>query len=278
MARRFFARWLDPWERAYHRLPEGQRTREDLNLDEAAIRAALESSGIPIREHHIDVPAFRAWRARAEYESLHPDYYPTNREEKTLEHYLAAELAGLGPGQVVIDIASQTGVVGEVYRRLYSVETYQQDLDYPQGLHGRQIGGDAAQMAVPDNFADVMTLHCSFEHFEGTSDTGFIREAGRVLKPGGTLIIAPLYLAQHYAAITYPPHSARRVTFEPDQRIHALRHWQNRFGRFYDVQHFLDRVWQHRGDLAGEILVIANYRDVSPTVYMRYVLVLRKPA
>jgi len=270
------SRFFDPWERAFARLPEDRRTREDLNLDEPAIRRALAASDVPHREYAIDVAAFRSWRARAEYESRHADYYPTNIDEKSLEHYLAAELAGLQKGQVLIDIASQIGVACEVYERLYGVETLQQDLDYPTGRHGRRIGGDAARMDVPDGFADALTLHCSFEHFEGASDTGFIREAARVLKPGGVLVIAPLYLAQHYAAITYPPHSAGRVTFEADQRIHALRHWQNRFGRFYDVPHFIDRVWKHRGPLQGEVLVVSNYRDVAPAIYMRFVLVLRK--
>lgn len=279
MLRRLLPRLFDPWERAFARLPAQARTREDLVLDEAAVRAALLDAGLPVRPYRIDIAAFRAWRQRAEYEQRHPGYYPDNIDEKSLEHFLAAELAGIAADQVVIDVASQSGVVAEVYERLYGARVWRQDLDYPPGVNGREIGGDAAAMQVPDDFADALTLHCSFEHFEGPSDSGFIREAGRVLRPGGTLVIAPLYLAQHYAAITYPPLSAGTgVPFEPGMRIHALRHWQNRFGRFYSVEQFITRVWSQRGELDGEILLIENAREVAPTVYMRYILVLRKPS
>lgn len=246
-------------------------------LDEAAIAADLAATTVPIRPLRIDVENFRKWRGEADYEGRHEGYYTDNLDEKSLEHFLAADLADLQPGQVVIDVASQTGIAGEVYERLYGVEVYRQDLEYPPGMNDRLIGGDAAAMPVPDNFADAMTLHCSFEHFEGNSDTGFIREAGRVLKPGGTCVIAPLYLAQNYICLTHPP-MADGVPFEPEMRIHALHHWRNRFGRMYSVEKFVERVWNHRGELDGEVLIVENFRDVDASVYIRYVLVLRKPA
>ncbi|MCC5876359.1 MAG: class I SAM-dependent methyltransferase [Candidatus Sumerlaeia bacterium] len=268
-------RWRDPWERAYGRLPVDQRTREDVILDEPAIARELKKTDIPTRNIDIDVGRFREWRREADYEGRHEGYYTDNLDEKSLEHFLAADLANLQSGQVVIDVASQTGIAGEIYERLYGVEVYRQDLEYPAGMNDRLIGGDAADMPVPDNFADVLTLHCSFEHFEGPSDTGFIREAGRVLKPGGTCIIAPLYLAQYYIGLTHPP-MADGVPFEPRMRIHALRHWKNRFGRMYSVDKFIERVWNHRGDLEGEILLVDNFRDVADSVYLRYILVLKK--
>lgn len=272
-------RWLDPWERAYRKLPAGQRTREDLILDEEAVRRQLQEAGLPTRSWRVDVAKFRAWRAQADYEGRHGGYYADNLDEKSLEHFAAAELAALRAGQVVIDVASQTGVVAEVYSRLYDVDVYRQDLEYPPGFHGRLIGGDAASMDVPDAFADVLTLHCSFEHFEGGSDQGFIREAGRVLKPGGICVIAPLYLCQYYACLTHPPLSAGRdVPFEPEMRIHALRHWVNRFGRFYSAGKLRDRVLANLGGLEAEILLVENFRDVAESVYLRYILLLRRPA
>lgn len=271
-------RLLDPWERAYLRLPHSQRTRDDLVLDEGAVRGQLEESGLPIRPWTVDAGRFREWQREADYEGHHGGYYQENLDEKSLEHFVAAEISGLSRGQVVIDTASQTGVAGEVYERLYGADVYRQDLEYPPGLHGREIGGDAAEMDVPAGFADVLTLHCSFEHFEGGSDSGFVREAGRVLKPGGVCVIAPLYLCQYYACLTHPPLSAGKgVPFEPEMRIHALRHWVNRFGRFYSVEKLRERVFANLGGLKAEILLVENFREVAETVYLRYILVLRKP-
>jgi hypothetical protein len=73
---------------------------------------------------------------------------------------------------------------------------YRQDLSFPEGIVGNVIGGDTADMPVRDAFANKMALHCSFEHFENGSDIGFIREASRVLRNPGKLIIVPLYLFQ----------------------------------------------------------------------------------
>ncbi len=270
--------YFDPWQRAFLRLPVDRRTAEDLVLDEAAVFDSLTAAGLPVEPIRIDGDLYRDFRKAADYESVHPGYYSENLTEKSLEHFLSATEANLKPGNVVIDIASQNHVVGEVFERLYGVEVYRQDLDYPAGLNGKEIGGDAAKMPVEDEFADALTLHCSFEHFEGESDSGFIREAERVLKPGGVLLIVPIYFAQHYACITYPPMSAGSgVPFEPDMRIHALKHWQNRFGRFYDADHFVRRVWSQKGRLAGKILKIENYREFGEGIYLRYALKLKKP-
>lgn len=263
------------WARAYGRLRE-PKTREALRLDEEAVRRALEASPIPLRETPIDPAAWRDFVARAEYDSRHPDYYRDNLAEKSLEHYFVAEQLGLRPGAVYIDIAAQSGVAAEIYGRLHGVKTYRQDLDFPAGLNGDTIGGDAAAMPVPDGFADAMGLHCSLEHFEGDADTRFVRECARVLKPGGRVVSAPLYLCDHYACVTNPLESAGHVNFEPDMRLYAMRTWNNRHGRFYDVPHLVERLWNARGPLRMEVLVIPNFRDADPSCYLRYALMLEQ--
>src|SRR5262249_19042301 len=134
----------------------------------------------------------------ARYENF-PHYYPTNLPEKSLEHYIATQLLQLNAQDVYIDIASEHSPVPDIYRRLFAATAYRQDLAYPPGLHADKIGGDAAHMPLPEAFATKMALHCSFEHFEGDSDIGFIRETARVLRPGGAACIVPLYLFEEYA-------------------------------------------------------------------------------
>jgi hypothetical protein len=68
------------------------------------------------------------------------------------------------------------------------------------------------------------------------------------------------------------------VAFEPDIRVHAMRQWHNRHGRFYDVPHLVERVWENRGPLEIKVYVVENYRDADPSCYLRYALFARKPA
>jgi hypothetical protein len=173
----------DPWMAKYTQLRE-PKTEEDLSLDEASILSQLHSSVLSVKESPVPVQLYQEWMKRANYVRHNPGYYPDNLHEKSLEHFFAAHLLELRSGQVFIDIASQSGTAAEIYTRLYQVQPYLQDLDYPAGINGNRIGGSAASMPIPDNFADAMTLHCSFEHFEGDADTGFVREAAREMCRG----------------------------------------------------------------------------------------------
>jgi len=270
--------WLrgDPWSRAYQRLRE-PKTEGELTLNERAIESALRASPIPIETYRIDVEAYREFRKRADYETHHPDYYPENIWEKSLEHFVTSMLLELQREDIYIDIASQNGVAAAINERLFGVIAYQQDLDFPLGIHGRHIGGDAAAIPLEDGIADAMALHCSYEHFEGDSDSGFIAEVGRLLKPGARCVVAPLYLCHVYSCLTDPMLSAdARVEFEPDMRLHASRTWHNRHGRFYDVPHLVERVWNKRGALSMKVLLVENWAEVHSSCYLRYILVIEK--
>lgn len=264
------------WEIAYARLRQ-PKTRDALVLDENAIATALANSPIPNTPLHIDLADYKRWVTRADYATHHPGYYPRNLPEKSLEHYLAAQLLDLKPGQIYIDIASQNGAAAEIYGRLYGITAYQQDLDFPAGLNGRKIGGDAANMTLPESFADSMALHCSFEHFEGDSDSRFIREVERVLKPGGMCVIVPLYLSHQHSCFTNPAQSVpNHVPFDANAMAYASLSWHNRHGRLYSVEQFTDRIWQHRGSLDIAIRSVQNFTDIHPLCYARFVAVIRK--
>ena len=164
----------------------------------------------------------------------------------------------------------------QIYGKLFGMRAYRQDIAYPAGLRGDTIGGDAAHMPVPDGFATRMCLHCSFEHFEGESDAGFVREAERVLRPGGALCVVPLYLAEEYAIQT-DPEMAAGVRFEPDAIVYGADGWGNRHGRFYDPEHLVSRVLRRAGAMTLRVYAIGNAPDVDPSCYVRFAMVMSKP-
>lgn len=264
-----FARVRDPKKRGWILYEAGAESR---------IVHRLRQLGVDVRDYDIDVADYRRYFSQARYQEAYPNYYSFNLPEKSLEHYVAAQLLRLGLQDIYIDIASEHSPAPEIYHRLFGAKAYRQDLAYASGLHGDRIGGDAAQMPVPDGFATKMALHCSFEHFEGDSDIGFIREAARVLKPGGAVCFVPLYLYEEYAVQTDPAVSiAAGVRWETDAVVYCAPGWKNRHGRFYDPEHLVSRIVNNLGGLIPTIYRITNAQQVDTTCYARFAMLVAKP-
>ena len=242
---------------------------------------ALRDAGLEPVALRVDVNDYSGYLARANYQRF-PEYLGGGRDprfhEKTLEHYLAAKILDLDPGDVYVDVANYESPTPVIYEQVYGCTSYRQDLLFPPGLRGRTIGGDAAAMPVSDGFASKMALHCSFEHFEGDADSRFIRECGRVLRPGGRVCIVPLYLFTEYACMTDPIVSAYGdVPFERDATVYCVPGFRNRFGRHYDIPHFCSRVREHLDGLRLTVYAISNAREVHESCYVRFMAVLEKP-
>lgn len=207
--------------------------------------------------------------------------YRLNFVEKSLEHFVAAQLLELNSDDVYIDVASANSPTPEIYQKLYGSRTYRQDLTYPDGIRSNVIGGDAAKMPLEDGFATKMALHCSFEHFENDTDIRFIKEAYRVLRNGGRLCILPLYVFTEYAILTDPAVFTKRSmpSFENDATIYCARGWGNRHGRFYDIPHFVTRVVNSmHGSLTLTIYNIENSAQIDQRCYLKFAAVFDKSA
>lgn len=155
------------------------------------------SSSFPLaRRHDLSGAAFHAWIEEADYENAGPAWwsqFSTMYERKMLEHYASIELAGLVPGGTYMDAAASASPFYQVIRRTHGVAMcYRQDLNRRPGVHGDTIGSDASNIPLPDASLDGIVSHNSWEHFEGDSAFGFIKESARLLRRGGKLCILPL--------------------------------------------------------------------------------------
>ena len=266
---------------AYYARIREPKKRTAISYDvatEEKISQRLRQLGIQLEDYEIDVAEYQRYFQAARYREDFPHYFPSNLPEKSLEHYIAAKLLQFNSHDIYIDIASQCSPVPAIYNRLFGTKVYRQDLDYPPGLNGETIGGDAANIPVPNEFATKMALHCSFEHFEGDSDISFVQEAARILKPGGAVCILPLYLAEEYAIQTDPVISVPQgVKFEDDAVIYCAPGWQNRHGRFYDPEHLIARIANNLNGISLKIYRIKNAQQVDESCYVRFVAMLTKP-
>lgn len=241
----------------------------------------LANAGIDVEPYEVDVRGLDRYIQEAGYSRM--SYYDGGRvrtsREKYLEHYVSLQLLAPAAGQVLIDVASMDSPFSEVAAELHGLETYRQDLAFPPGISGRTIGGDATEMPVADGFADYLTMHCSFEHFEGDSDCRFIREAERVLKPGGKLVSLPLYTAEAYAIQTH----ARRwrvdeIALEVGDLVYVGDDWGPPHMRFYDVRSFLSRVVGNLGSMRLRLFSVTNLDEVGGECYLRQGMLIEKPA
>jgi hypothetical protein len=240
-----------------------------------ALHRALEGvAGLQLFDYSIDAKRYRDWLRDARYPAF---AYVVNRTEKFLEHQISFDLLAPAPGAIVMDVASCRSTFPSILRRR-GHRVIAQDLEFAPGLHDDKLGGSAAAMELPDETIDGMTLHCSFEHFEGPADTGFIREASRVLRPGGNVVILPLYLHQEFINMT-DPIFASRVPIDDGATAVAVFGYANRFGRHYSVAELRSRVIEPAlaAGLTSAICRVRGSSAISPHVYVNFALVLTKP-
>lgn len=246
---------------------------------EQNIVSQLARVGIQLVDFNIDVAEYHAYFEQAEYTKRYPMYfYPKRIIEKSLEHFIAQKLLQLTPQDIYIDIASDHSPVPEIYHRLYGCKTFAQDLIYPPGLHDDRIGGNASELPFDEGAITKMALHCSFEHFEGDSDIGYIRECVRVLAPGGRVVIVPLYLSDTYGIHTNPLKARENPdVFETDAVVGFIKGWSHPFGRTYDPAHLWSRVIANGRGLDFTLFSIQNAKQVDESCYVRYALLISKP-
>lgn len=242
------------------------------------VRSAFSEAGLSVASYRVNIQKFHKFIDDAKYSQY--SYYNfckhPNAMEKYLEHYVSIDLLGFDSTDTYIDIASSNSPMPEIVHHLYGSRVYRQDLSYPEGMHGEVIGGDAGKMPVLDGFASKITLHCSFEHFEGDADIRFIRESSRILESGGKLCILPLYMHRFYAIQTDPVAYHGNIIFEEDATIYCARRWGERHSRHYDVHHFISRVVQNMGDLKLKLFFVENTKEVHPSCYLMFVAIFEK--
>lgn len=176
-----------------HQAKEGHQSLENYSTDglsigdfQFKIRTAFEKDGIAVERFRIDKGEFNEYlKMFLPASPLFRWVYGDMLSEKMVEYFFSSKVLRFTPEDVYIDVASAFSDYPSAIRKNIGCVVYRQDIDYRAGLHEDFIGGDAKAIPLPDRSVTKISLHNSFEHFEGTSDIEFIKEASRLLKRGG---------------------------------------------------------------------------------------------
>lgn len=233
----------------------------------AHLREELVLRGIEVVEATVNLSSFEAWMQQNKilvrfYESM-----GASQIQKLLEHYLVHREIAFEPGQLYVDVGAKTSPWASLLRKR-GVEAWRLDRDYPPGRHGMDIGADACATGLPDASVHAVSLQCAYNCLAGEADILFLREADRILKPGGTLVIVPLCLdSVHYCTRSaYCDLSG----LEPDPG--ALWLWRSDgyrlpFTRTYSPSAFQERVIKN---LPATLVTQVHFLTNLPELWQRY--------
>ncbi|PCJ62021.1 MAG: hypothetical protein COA79_04870 [Planctomycetota bacterium] len=227
------------------------------------LKSQLEELGVTVQEEQIQIEAYERWKNNfpeitSKYKSL-----GDVSEEKCLEHYITYTYLDLKNSECFLDVAAAGSPFVDILNNK-NINSYRLDLVYPSGIHGKNIGGNACDSGLDDNFVSSMALHCAYECFQGDADIKLMKEAGRILKPKGSMGIIPLYIDEIYYNSTSPFCNQDEIPFDSE----AKKIWRDDtfkvpFSRHYSPEAFYNRILkQTPSSLETKILFFSNLPEL----------------
>lgn len=254
-------------------------TFEQLNM----IEQEIYKEGIHAEKYNIDYKKFEQF-VEEFYISQFFDKTNTRRKRKLLEYYLAYTFLGLekfsnrGIGKYV-DIGScMSPWVKELRERLH-INAFGLDYQSKPFEESYYIVEDATATSFKDGEIDAISLQSAFEMFMGDADQYFVDEAARILRQGGKLIIAPLYMYTEFISTVSPEYYGSGMSdTDAVEKVRLDCHGVN-IGRFYDVRNLKKRVI-NRAENKGmktTVHILPNEQvEKDGFVYLKFFLEMEK--
>ncbi len=249
-------------------------------VNPAWARKSLEALGVAVERVGIDHSAFQAFLNAARFPSWYYGGQNGTRSpcflEKTLEHYVGARLLDLSPGDVYLDVGADNSPFSEITERVFGCRGYQLDAAYRGGARGRYLGCDVSRVPLPDASVDKMAAHCAFDHFQGEADGAFLREAARLLRPGGRFCVLPLYLSEQHTNFVDPGAWLRPPSMDADAVVVEVPGWGYEFTRYYSPETFLALAARQSEHLSLRAFEVTGVEAIGPGCYLRLAAVFER--
>ena len=177
--------------------------------------------------------------------------FACEHHKKGLEFFFSAHILGIEDEHAVLDAAGGRSYYLKAVRantsakRLFLTDhIYDGIKESEEGI--KIVGGDISAIQLEDASIDRIACHHAFEHFQDDKDVGFIKEAHRILRKGGSLVIIPLFLVDQYVECW---NVDTRKKFDENSTVVIDRTASipgadddGHFARLYDLANFRSRV------------------------------------
>jgi ubiquinone/menaquinone biosynthesis C-methylase UbiE len=205
-------------------------------------------------------------------------------DEKLLEHWIASERLGLMNWQAedtYVDVAACSSPWAKILREHFGMQAFAIDLG-EVGNNYKEPPYYRVENATATTFKDVSitvaSLQCAYEMFMNKDDINFIKEIARILKPGGKVVILPLYMHTHYCSCSTPEYYGKGYS-DPNAKEYVRRH---DFGvpsaRIYDAETLKQRVLDpiESYGMHYQLLALRNKFELGRDIYCHFILEISK--
>lgn len=221
-------------------------------------------------------------------------YFPSNYhggmdsgvwDEKLLEHYIAFELLGLEhyqPSDIYVDVAAASSPWAKTLRDKFGVSSFAIDLELV-GENYKDLPyyriENATATTFEKNSVNGASLQCAYEMFINNDDVSFIDEVARILKPGGKVIILPLYMHTHYCAYSTPDYYGKGYSDIEAKEYVRLDCFGVPSSRKYNAIKLKSRIIDNtrKNNLNYRLFAIRNKKDLGNNIYCHFILEITKP-
>ena len=145
------------------------------------------------------------------------------------------------------------------------------------------LGENVTRTTFPDNSVKGISMQSSFECLLKDGDVEFIKECGRILRPGGNAVISPLYLTGKYISAVSIDKYHQHNKDEDQEEYVRFDCMGVRRANHYDIAHLKARVLDTAEKAGMEyVIYILPNEDVPPYdfpncfSYLKFILVLTK--
>ena len=253
--------------------------------DLQTIERDIEALGVTVHDFAPALQSFAAFQAAGYF----PADYHGGREgpvwdEKLLEHWIAAErigLTGYSAAEIYIDVAAGNSPWAKALRQRHDLAAFAIDrsaIGEAFRMHAYYRCEDATATSFANASVSGASLHCAYEMFGGDDDIRLLQEAARILKPGGKLVILPLYLHTEYCAYSTPEYYGRGYSDPAANEYVRTDCFGIPASRKYDAGTLKSRVLDTVEGLGMtyRLLALRNASELGKNIYCHFILEISK--